>query len=165
MRVTFDTNTIDRVTRPARFSRDPRQSEYTKVYQGLLSRQIDGFFCETMVTLEGIQNNDRVAVFGSTHTQMRRTQIGEHKFQLDITVEQPERKPLHPEHTARINAALDIGMRILRAPPRIGILRADGPDDIFLQDQDEAALIARSDKSTGVATKMDDRGIGWVQAY
>jgi len=73
MRVTFDTNTLDRAVRPSRFSKDPRQPEYLKVNQAIRTHAIEGFFCETLVTLEGIQNKDRSAVFESTRIRSRST--------------------------------------------------------------------------------------------
>ncbi len=51
MRVTFDTNTLDPITQPdlAGAMRD----ECTAIHESLKSKRLHGFFCETVVTVEG----------------------------------------------------------------------------------------------------------------
>jgi len=66
MKVTFDTNTLDRAVRPERFPKDPRQPDYRKVHDALRRGSIQGFFCETLVIIEGIQRKQRAATLGST---------------------------------------------------------------------------------------------------
>lgn len=51
MRVTFDTNTLDPVTRPELAG--PLRVECTAVHAALESKRLGGFFCETLVTVEG----------------------------------------------------------------------------------------------------------------
>jgi hypothetical protein len=62
----FDTNTLDRAARPARFPKDPRQAEYIKVHDALAAGTLKGYFSETLVTLEAVENKDRIDVLGST---------------------------------------------------------------------------------------------------
>lgn len=168
MRVTFDTNVLDRVVRPARFPKDPRRSEYLKIHEALKSRQIEGFFCETLVTLEGIQNKDRGAVFGSTTTRQQRSEhadaaSGKHTININLIVEQPKRQPLHPEAAARAQAALDIGMRVISAP-RIGNTRICDPDQtIYVLEPDAALVAARLDKFMEAASAIEARGLGAAQ--
>jgi hypothetical protein len=71
MRITFGTNTLDRAVRPARYPRDPRQSDYLKVHQALSAGVLKGYFSETIITLEGVQNCGRIQVFSGTQTTMR----------------------------------------------------------------------------------------------
>src|SRR5438105_4461013 len=64
--VTFDTNTLDRAVRPERFPKDPRQPEYLRVRDALACGAIGGFFCETLVIIEGVQKRDRAEVLANT---------------------------------------------------------------------------------------------------
>ena len=121
MRVTFDTNTLDDAARPQRFPKDPLQPDYLKVHQAVIDGKIRGFFSETIISLEGIQKNDRSAVFGSTTLNSSEDitvspDTGDTNVQVTLTVDQPLRKPLHREVAARVRTAHGIGMRLLRAP-------------------------------------------------
>lgn len=169
MRVTFDTNTLDRAVRPARFSKDPRQSEYLKVHEALRTHAIEGFFCETLVTLEGIQNKDRAAVFESTTIRQHRTDefdaaLSQNTVNLTLIVEQPKRQPLHPETVARVQAALSLGMRVL-GTPRIAMPRIEDPDNkIYVVEPDKIRLGERLDKFAEVGRQIEARGLGAAQA-
>jgi hypothetical protein len=44
MKVTFDTNSLDRACRPERFSKDPNQPLYQKVYSALKAETLNGFY-------------------------------------------------------------------------------------------------------------------------
>jgi hypothetical protein len=167
VRITFDTNTLDRAARPARFPKDPRQPEYLKVHQALHAGKIEGFFCDTLVTLEGIQNKDRGAVFGSTDIRSQRDDseddTGRHVVKLTLVVEQRRRQPLHPEAAARVQAALAIGMRVLGAP-RIGSPRIEDTNNaIYVFEPDESLLALRLEKFMEAARAIEARGIGAAQ--
>ena len=67
MRVTFDTNALCDVIAPETSQRGARGIASGKKVQGEIEAgHVQGFFCETLVTLEGIKNADRSTVFGST---------------------------------------------------------------------------------------------------
>jgi hypothetical protein len=51
LRVTFDTNTLDPVTQPDLAG--IRRAQCTTIRRALESKRIEGFFCETLVTVEG----------------------------------------------------------------------------------------------------------------
>ena len=55
MRVTFDTNTLKSAVRPERHSKDPRSADFYKVHDALKAGILKGYFSETIVTLEGIE--------------------------------------------------------------------------------------------------------------
>lgn len=57
MRVTFDTNTLDPVTRPERAG--ALQADCLAIHQALASRTLAGHFCETILTIEGVQTDRR----------------------------------------------------------------------------------------------------------
>ncbi|MGO9004534.1 MAG: hypothetical protein ACLQIQ_05090 [Beijerinckiaceae bacterium] len=164
MRVTFDTNTLDRAVRPERFPKDPRQTEYVKVHDALARGAIKGFFCDTLVIIEGLQRNDRAAVLASTSL---RTEIlpqtvdpdGIPAIPINLKVEQ-RRPSLHPEMAARVSAALGLGLRVLGVP-RVGRLRIEDRDGtIYVSEPDTAALSARLDRYFDAATAIEGRGLG-----
>lgn len=145
LKVTFDTNVLDLACRPERFPKDRRQPALRKVHDGLINGDIEGFYSVTMLTIEGIIRRDRAHVYGGTQIvigpetvstmkaeelpdSLRELQGGEDIEQIrqEFRVEQPARKPLHPEVQARARAAHDLGVKALKAPPRIG---AYGIDD------------------------------------
>ena len=167
MRVTFDTNTIEKAARPERCDRNPLHPQYLKVHQAIVDGRIKGFFSETIITLEGIQKADRAAVLGST-TMTQSEQITEHPQTREtvvatiFTVSDPLRQPLHPEVKARIAAARTLGMRLLKAP-RLGGTNINDPDGtIFAAEADEAALDARLRLYQSVLRELDSRSVGFV---
>jgi hypothetical protein len=164
MRVTFDTNTLDRAARPDRFPRDPRQAEYITVYDALVAGVLRGYFSETLVTLEGIENKDRIDVLGSTRLESQTQATDENRITISLNVQQ-DRKPLPPEFPRRIQAAQKLGMRALRGPARIGWVRVRDDDGTFFEPEDDVLeLAARLDKASDVATAIQKRGLGYAAA-
>jgi hypothetical protein len=167
MQVTFDTNTLDRVARLERFPKDPRQPDYIKVRDALRSKTLMGFFCETLVIIEGIQRKNRVATLGSTEI---RTQILPETMTAEGIVATPnnmraeqQRPPLHMEVLARVQAALALGMRALGAP-RIGQTSiADPQGTIYVEEPDEDALSNRIDRFHDAGQIIESRGVGVAQ--
>jgi hypothetical protein len=94
LRVTFDTHTLDRITSPLR-------AECKAIQEALQSQRIQGYFCETVLTVEG---GERALVLG--------------------------REPPKAETLARVQRALGVGMRILSAP-REGSPCVDDPHGKF----------------------------------
>ena len=167
MRVTFDTNTIEKAASPERCDRDPLHADYVKVHQAVVDGRIEGFFSETIITLEGIQKANRAAVLGST-TMTQSEQITEHPetdetvVATTFTVSDPLRQPLHSQVAARIAAARALGMRLLKAP-RLGGMNINDPNGtIFAAEADEAALDKRLRLYQSVLRQLDTRGVGFV---
>jgi hypothetical protein len=165
MRVTFDTNTLDPITLPDRAGL--RRPECTTIHHSLKSKRLEGFFCETLVTVEGGARDQRAAVLGSTSVRIARETIhpprnlGIVESKMAFSVEQRERPTPHQEAVARASRALDLGMRILSAP-RIGGVRIDDPNGIlYVKDADEAALSIRLERYESVGTAIEARGLGF----
>ncbi|MBV8106391.1 MAG: hypothetical protein JO223_17535 [Hyphomicrobiales bacterium] len=57
MRVTFDTNVFDKVTRPAVYPNDPDLQAFMVIHEAVKDGR--AFISDTTVTLEGIGNDDR----------------------------------------------------------------------------------------------------------
>lgn len=73
-------------------------------------RRIQGFVCDTIITLEGVPNKDRAAVFGSTTLSFER-QEQRNSIQLKGQATQPARQALPDENGRRLRAALVLGVR------------------------------------------------------
>jgi hypothetical protein len=182
-RVTFDTNVLDLACRPERFPKDIRQSRLQKVRDALASGAIQGFYSVTMLTIEGIMRKDRADVFASTRTKMQpetfsvtknadlpdaiRAKVGSadvEAIRMNLVVEQPARKPLHPEVVARIKAAQALGVRVLKDVPRIGAYLIEDPEkEFYLDNGDASELRAWNEKIHEVAKAIQDRGLGFAQ--
>lgn len=168
MRVTFDTNTLEKAARPERCARDLLHPDYLKVHQAIVAGKIDGFFSETIINLEGIQKADRSAVLGSTMMSqseqiIEHPETGDTVIAVTLAVEEPLRKALHPEVVARIRAARSLGMRLLKAP-RVGSQLINEPDGtVFATEVDEAALEKRLRLYQAVLRELDARGVGFIQ--
>ncbi len=167
MRVTFDSNTLDRAVRPERFPKDPRQAEYLKIHDALSRGVIKGYFCETLVIIEGVQKRDRAQVFASTRlrSELQPETVrpgGITSIPINFKVEQ-QRPPLSPEMVARVRAALGLGFRIL-GTPRIGLPVIDDPSHtLFAIELDNDALSKRLDRYFDTAAAVEGRGLGITQ--
>ncbi len=183
LRVTFDTNSLDLVCRPERFSKNYRQPLMYKVYDALTQGRIEGFYSVTMLTIEGMMRKDRAGVFAGTSMIMQpaRTELTKNAdlpdevrekvgvadletVRREIRVEQPERKPLHPETVARIQAAKAVGVKVLKAVPRLGAYHLEDPSGNYYLDPGEGeALKAWIDEACAVARAIEARGLGIAQ--
>lgn len=183
LRVTFDTNVLDLACRPERFPKDPRQPLMQKVHDALAKGQIEGFYSVTMLTIEGIMRRDRAEVFAGTRTVMQpetshitrnsdlpdaiREKVGSGDLEtiaMEFRVEQPGRKPPHPEVIARMKAAKALGLKVLKDVPRIGAFHITDPTGkYYLKRGEGAELKAWIDKAHEVAQAIEARGIGFAQ--
>jgi hypothetical protein len=127
LRVTFDTNTFDKVVRPTKYTKDPSYSQFGAVHEALRRGDLVAFISETLITLEGVGRDQRAAVFAATDLLRRNEQLSEDTFQITLTAEQATRAPLHIKQAERFVTAFNLGIRLIGAP-RIGMPRVDnGP--------------------------------------
>jgi hypothetical protein len=160
MRVTFDTNTFDKASRPTVYSKDPEQREMIVVHEALKHGDIQGFLSDTSLTLEGITNDQRATVFGSTQIRSSRAQTAEDAFTITITPKQVDRAPLHPKQGERFIEAFALGIRLLGAP-RIGMPRAE---EQFYAAENPAMLEERLNRFCDLARQIEARGLGSSRA-
>jgi hypothetical protein len=118
LRVTFDTNTLDPITQPDLAG--AMRAECTTIHESLQSRRLAGFFCETILTVEG--------------------------------------QPPRDETVARVQRALDLGMRILSAP-RAGSTRILSGEH-YASDADESLRLKRYES---IASAIESRGLGFAR--
>ena len=120
LRVTFDTNTLADVVAPESSQRSNGAADGAKVRSAIRAGIVQGFFCETMITLEGIKNVDRTTVFGSTTTNTRFeygvASDGNGVTYINMRAEQTARQPLDQRQADRFLAAFQLGMKLLGAP-------------------------------------------------
>jgi hypothetical protein len=160
VRVTFDTNTFDRVTRPNIYPQDPAYVEMMKVHEALVIGEIQGFKSDTTATLEGIGRDRRATVFGSTIASSSMSQTSDDTFTLTIRPEQPDRVPIHPKQVERFTAALSLGIRFLGAP-RIGMPRVE---EQHYAVEDPSTLGERLNLFHDLARAIEARDLGSAQA-
>jgi hypothetical protein len=161
MRVTFDTNALNDVISPETSQRGANgTANGTKVRAAIEAGRVQGFFCETLVTLEGIRRRDRSDVLGSTRLHSEITSTDRNTIAINISVLQ-DRKPLDPEFTNKIQAAKALGLRALRSPARMGWIRINDEDGTFFApDGSTTELLDRMDKVNEMATTIAVRGLG-----
>lgn len=163
LRVTFDTNTLDRIARPERFPKDQRQGDFYKIHRALKNGRLAGFFSETVLTLEGIEKVQRADVFDSTEIKTQITdQVsadGKPTVSVIFTASQPARKPIHPETAARVKAAIQLGLRALRIP-RNGLIEITDPSRKFFVQQSQSEQATRQKKTLEAAREIEKRDVG-----
>lgn len=159
--VTFDTHNLNDVVWPETSQRGVTgEINGRKVRAAVQVGRVQGFFCETLVTLEGIRRDDRVAVLGSTRLENQCSSPAENTINLTISVKQ-DRKPLPPKFQARIQAAQEIGFRALKGPARIGWVNIKDDDETFFKRYNSVLELAeRLDKVHELATAIASRGLG-----
>jgi hypothetical protein len=160
MRVTFDTNVFDKVTRPAIYPKDADFQEMTIIHEALKQGRVKGFISDTTITLEGIGGDDRATVFGSTGPRSSTAQTSDDTFTITMKTEQPDRKPIHPKQAERFVKAFRLGITLL-GTPRVGMPRAE---EQFYATEDPAALGERLDRFTSILTQIESRGLGSARA-
>jgi Protein of unknown function (DUF2934) len=160
LRVTFDTNVFDKVTRPTVYPKDPDFQEMNVIHDAVKDARVQAFISDTMITLEGIGGDDRATVFGSTGSRSSIAQTSEDTFTITARTEQPDRKPINPKQADRFVAAFQFGFSLL-GTPRIAMPRAE---EQYYATEDAAALGERLDRFTSLLTQIESRGLGSARA-
>jgi hypothetical protein len=160
MRITFDTNTFDKATRPTLYSKDPEHQGMIVVHEALKRGDIQGFLSDTAITLEGITNDQRATVLGNTQTHSSFAQSSDDTFTITVTPVQVDRSPLHPKQEERFIETFALGIHLLGAP-RIGMPRAE---EQFYAVEDPAMLGERLNRFVDILNKIEARGLGSSRA-
>jgi hypothetical protein len=153
------------------------------VNRAIKSGNIEGFYCVTLLTIEGIQKVDRAEVYAGSRivsgpieeTVTRREDIPEKvrkftgdeditTFKINMQVQQNDRKPLHPEMIRRMQAAKNLGFRVLKAPPRIGQFQiTDTTGEYYLDNGSGEELSNWINKINAVSAAIEQRGVGMAK--
>jgi hypothetical protein len=160
LRVTFDTNTFDKVSRPSVYPNDAAHADMVEIHEALRRGDVQGFVSDTALTLEGIGVDHRATVFGGTIARSSMAQTSDDTFTITITPEQPDRRPVHHKQAERFREAFGLGIRLLGAP-RIGMPRAE---EEFYAVEDPTQLGERLDRYFNLAREIERRGLGCRRA-
>jgi hypothetical protein len=161
MRVTFDTNALNDIISPATSQRGEAGTKSgIRVRAAIEAGHVQGFFCETLVTLEGIQKKDRGNMLGSTRLHSQMASTAPNTIAINIGVLQ-DRKPLDPAFSNMVQAAKNLGLRALRAPAHMGWIRVKDEDDSFFAlNGSTEELLSRMEKVNEMAAAIRRRGLG-----
>jgi hypothetical protein len=158
--VTFDTNTLASVISPQAAQRDTGMSG-AAVRTAIQDGRILGFFCETLVTLEGIETKDRVDILGNTRVISEATSTDRNAITLTVGIRHHHRNPLEPRFQERVQGASAIGMRALMAPARIVGLHVRREDCLLFEPPSgKLELLRCMDRVNEMATKIAEREVG-----
>jgi hypothetical protein len=161
--VTFDTNTLASVISPETAQRETGASG-AAVRAAIEAGRIQGFFSETLVTLEGVEKKDRVDVLGKTRLVSGSSSGG--KYEITLTIGFTHfRNELSTRVFERIRAAVTLGMRGLRAPARFGSYHArEEICPLFMPPGGMPELLRCMDGVNKIATEMARRHVGQAVA-
>lgn len=161
--VTFDTNTLASVVSPETAQRDTGASG-AAVRTAIRAGHLQGFFSETLVTLEGVEKKDRVDVLGKTRVVSGSSSSGKNLITLSVGF-QHFRNELDTRFSERVRSAAALGMRGLRAPARFGSFHAkDEICPLFIPPGGMPELIHCMDGVNSIATEMAKRHVGHAVA-
>lgn len=117
--VTFDTNTLASVVSPDAAQRDTGTSGAV-VRAAIQAGRIQGFFSETLITLEGIGHEDRSKVLGKTQVVTETTSPSKNTINITVGVRHFRTEP-DSRFSARVEGAIALGMRVLEVVSTMGV--------------------------------------------
>jgi hypothetical protein len=158
--VTFDTNTLASVVSPETAQRGTGASG-AAVRSAIQAGRIQGFFSETLITLEGINGKDRADVLIQTRVVVESSSPSQNMLSFSVGSKHV-RHPLDCRSFARIEAAVALGMCALMAPARMA-----GPPRVkeqicplFMPVGGMTELLRLMDNVNDMATRIGSRGVG-----
>jgi hypothetical protein len=161
--VTFDTNTLASVVSPETAQRGTGPSA-AAVRAAIQAGQVQGFFSETLVTLEGIKNTDRVDVLGKTRVFSESSSSGENRIELTVGVRHFRNSPDF-QFCERVRSAVALGMRGLMAPARMGSIHVkEETCPLFKSAGGVLELLRCMDDVNRIATEIGRRRVGQAVA-
>lgn len=165
--VTFDTNTLGSVVSPETAQRGNTDAAIA-VRAAIQDGRIQGFFSETVFTLEGIARDDRSEILGKTRVMVEASSSSEN--QLGGTVNfgfsvgsRHVREPLHPKSLERVQEALKLGMLPLQTIA-LFTRRHDDRFPLFRPAGGIPELLRCMDKVNELTIEIMRRGLGQAVA-
>jgi hypothetical protein len=153
--VTFDTCSLDIIVKNG-------QINGRKVGAAIEAGHLGGFYCETLVTLEGVRRKERPEVLGMTRPMGRYSSTGKNTINITVGIEH-YRKPLDPTHIKMLQTIEAMGMRALRGPARMcGIHAKDDQVKFFEPYESVLELVECMDKVNELSTAIGERGVGYA---
>lgn len=161
--VTFDSNTLNSVLYPE-FSQRENKGEAEIVRNYIISGQLRGFFCETLVTLEGITKRDRPSTMGSAHINVKTHQTNDQNIGIKIGIEFTQAL-INIKHMNRINDALSLRILPLSTGKEMGNFHLD--DEIYPLYKPNGGiteLVRCMDKVHELSRNLGCKGVGKAAA-
>jgi hypothetical protein len=164
MRVTFDSNVWQMVVTPRLAGKTNLYDAFTTVHEALRTKDIRGFICETVGTLEAVRLSGRKAYFSSIKPVVEvnaDAQGGQVLFTINVGTNHSQHPGLPNVLKERLELAFALGMRFMRAP-RIGIpIPAWFLDSsLFAEEVDVPTSAARDNRWGSVVEMIEQRGVG-----
>ncbi len=175
LRVTFDSNSWQRVVRPDSFPVDGRHLAFKELHHACRLGRVKGFISETVGTLEGIKRADRGAYFASRRLRLEFSEKDASDGYIGGSVVISSDHSQHPGLAGILADSLEdafaIGFRLLSAP-RMGAQRpaafldeaGDLRKDIFAVEADGVSIEQRLEKFGLLASEIEGRGVGLAVA-
>jgi len=162
--VTFDSNVWQMVVLPSLASKTSLYDAFTTVNEALRMKQIQGFICETVGTLEAVRRAGRKAYFTSIKPIVEvkaDVQGGQALLTINIGTNHDQHPGLPNVLRERLELAFALGMRLMRAP-HIGIpVPASFLDlSVFADEVDVPTSAARDNRWGDVVETIEQRGVG-----
>lgn len=129
------------------------------------SIEIKGFICETVGTLEGIRNLSRKGYFSSikpkVNVQVVNVTHGQALLKIDIATTNDQHPGLHRVLEERLQLAIGLGMRLMRAPRMAIPVPAPMLDlSVFADETDVPTSAARDNRWGDLVEAIEQRGVG-----
>lgn len=164
MRVTFDTNVWQQVVTPSLAMKDSRYRAFLTIHEALRTKQIQGFICETVGTLEAITRAGRKGYFTSIKPSVKvkgDAQGSQVRLAINIGTNHDQHPGLPNVLRKRLELAFALGMRLMRAPRIAMPLPASFLNlSIFADEFDVPTSAARDNRWGDVVESIEQRGVG-----
>jgi hypothetical protein len=158
LRVTFDTNTFERIVYPEKFSETPA---YHAINAAIKDGRIRGFFSEAVVALDAYEKDIKVTLLESARFRSEALSTGNRNITIQIGAQWGMKPPISDKFLDRLRALEVFGMRALIGPRRLGDLHPLSGDLVtYERHQSVDELIARGEKTNTVDLALSRRGLG-----
>lgn len=164
-RVTFDSNVWQQAVMPSLARKTELFADFVTIHDALQANQIQGFICETVGTLEAIRNVGRKAYFTSikpkVNVQVVNATHGQALLKIDIGVTHDQHPGLNSFLEQRLQLAIALGMRLMRAPRMAIPVPAPMLNlSVFADETDVPTSAARDNRWGDVMETIEQRGVG-----
>jgi hypothetical protein len=165
LRVTFDSNVWQMVIMPNLASKTPLYADFITIHNSLRVKQIRGFISETVGTLEAISKVGRKAYFTSikpkVEVQVVNVTRGQALLRIDIGTTHDQHPGLHTVLNDRLELAIALEMRLMRAPRMAIPVPALFLDlSVFADEVEVPTSAARDNRWGDVMETIEQRGVG-----
>jgi hypothetical protein len=165
LRVTFDSNVWQMAVTPSLASKTALYGDFVAIHDALRRKQIQGFISETVGTLEAIRNLGRKAYFTSirpkVNVQVVNATQGQALLKIDIGTTHDQHPGLHRVLEERLQLAIALGFRFMRAPRMTIPVPALMLDlSVFADETDVPTAAARDNRWGDIMSTIEQRGVG-----